>query len=159
MPPADRTLPSGTLTFLFTDIEGSTRLAHDLGTERFEDVLAYHGRVVRGALEQAGGVSVRSEGDAFFYVFTRPTPAVTGAAEVERRLHTEPAPHAATVRVRIGMHTGEASVGSAESGVDYVGYDVHHAARIAGAGHGGQVLLSEATAALVRDGTALRDLG
>jgi predicted ATPase/class 3 adenylate cyclase len=155
----DRTLPSGTLTFVFTDIEGSTRLALDLGTARFEDVLAYHGRVVRGALEQAGGVSVRSEGDSFFYVFTRPTAAVAGAMEVQRRLHQEPAPHGVTVRVRIGMHTGEASVGSAESGVDYVGYDVHHAARIAGAGHGGQVLVSEATAALVRDGTALRDLG
>jgi predicted ATPase/class 3 adenylate cyclase len=157
--PSDRTLPSGTLTFVFTDIEGSTKLARELGTERFQDVLAYHGRVVRGALEAAGGHPVRSEGDAFFYVFTRPTEAVRGAADAERALNAEQAPHGATVRVRIGMHTGEASVGSTESGVDYVGYDVHHAARIAAAGHGGQVLVSETTASLVRDVATLRDLG
>ncbi len=161
--PPDKALPTGTLTFMFTDIEGSTKLAHALGTERFHEVLDLHGRALRQTFDRAGGRFVRSEGDAFFYVFVKPTEAVAGAADAQRALVATKFPHGAEVRVRMGLHTGEATVGTVESGVDYVGYEVHHAARVSSSGHGGQVLLSETTAALVRDAlppsVSLRDLG
>src|SRR5918999_2524805 len=153
-------LPSGTLTFLLTDIEGSTRLVQSLGREGWLTVLELHNRLLREAIHLAGGVEVGTEGDAFFAVFPVASSAVTAAVDAQRALATASWPHGNPVRVRMGMHTGEGVVG----GDDYVGVDVHRAARIAAAGHGGQVLLSGATSELVRadglpDGASLRDLG
>ena len=156
-------LPAGTLTFVFTDIEGSTRLVQALGEARFNAVLEDHGRLVAGAFDAEGGHRVRMEGDSFFYVFERATAAVAAVAAAQRALAAHVFPDNAVIRVRMGLHTGEASLGSAATGADYVGYDVHRAARIASAGHGGQVLLSEPVSLLVRDalpaGVTLRDLG
>src|SRR2546426_10166668 len=153
-------LPSGTVTFLFTDIEGSTKLLNELGTDRFHEVLAVHTRLLRDAF-QDGGHEVRIEGDALFVVFPVAGKALRAAAAAQRALGTTAFPHGATVRVRMGMHTGEATPASAEAGADYVGIDVHRAARVAAAGHGGQVLLTEATPtparADPRDGPSLRD--
>jgi predicted ATPase/class 3 adenylate cyclase len=156
-------LPAGTLTFVFTDIEGSTRLVQELGEARFQAVLEDHGRLVGGALDAEGGRRVRMEGDSFFYVFERATSAVAAVAAAQRALAGHAFPDGVAIRVRMGLHTGEAVLGSAATGADYVGYDVHRAARIAAAGHGGQVLLSEPVSVLVRDalpaGATLRDLG
>jgi len=150
-------LPTGTVTFLFTDIEGSTRLLQTLG-ESWKTILEEHNRLLRGAIREAGGADIRTEGDSFFAVFRRAPAAVAAAATAQRAMAAHPWPPEATVRVRMGMHTGEGAVG----GDDYVGLDVHRAARIAAAGHGGQVLLSSATSELVRtglpDGLGLRDL-
>ena len=155
-------LPSGTVTFLFTDIEGSTKLLNELGTDRFHEVLAVHTRLLRDAFKD-GGQEVRIEGDALFVVFPVAAKALRAAAAAQRALGATAFPHGATVRVRMGMHTGEATLASAEAGADYVGIDVHRAARVAAAGHGGQVLVTEATALLSRadlgDGLSLRDLG
>jgi predicted ATPase/class 3 adenylate cyclase len=160
---AGKTLPAGTLTFVFTDMEGSTRLVQALGEAGFHAVLEDHGRLVGGAFDAEGGHRVRMEGDSFFYVFDRATPAVAAVVAAQRALAAHEFPDGAVIRVRMGLHTGEASAGSAATGADYVGYDVHRAARIAAAGHGGQVLMSEAAAVLVRDalpiGVTLRDLG
>lgn len=140
-------LPSGTVTFLFTDIEGSTRLLHELGDE-YADALADHRRVLRDAFERHGGVEVDTQGDAFFVAFERASDAVASAREGQEILASGP------VRVRMGLHTGEPLV--TEEG--YVGVDVHRAARIAAAGHGGQILISQSTRDLGGfDG--LRDLG
>jgi predicted ATPase/class 3 adenylate cyclase len=139
-------LPTGTVTFLFTDIEGSTRLLQELG-DGYADVLAEHRRVLREAWRQHDGVEVDTQGDAFFVAFSRATNAVSAAAHAQRTLAAGP------VRVRIGLHTGE----PAQDEEGYVGFDVHRAARIAAAGHGGQVLLSQATADLA--GAEVRDLG
>jgi len=156
-----RGLPSGTLTFLFTDIEGSTKLLNALGTDRYHEVLATHTRTLRAAF--AGGTEVRIEGDALFVVFDSAAKAIRAAASAQRALAKTPFPHEAVVRVRMGMHTGDGTPASREAGADYVGIDVHRAARIANVAHGGQVLLSGATAVLaVQDlepGVALRDLG
>jgi predicted ATPase/class 3 adenylate cyclase len=141
-------LPRGTVTFLFTDIEGSTRLLHELG-DGYADVLAEHRRVLRDAFRRHGGVEVDTQGDAFFVAFERAADAVAAAADAQRVL--EPT----RVRVRIGIHTGEPMV--TEEG--YVGGDVHRAARVMSAGHGGQVLVSEATARLLDSVTELQDLG
>jgi predicted ATPase len=141
-------LPSGTVTLLFTDIEGSTRLLHELGG-RYADVLAEHRRVLREAFSRHGGVEVDTQGDAFFVAFARAGDAVAAAGEAQDALADGP------VRVRIGVHTGEPAV--TEEG--YVGADVHRAARIMGAGHGGQVLLSETTQRLLDSTRELRDLG
>jgi predicted ATPase/class 3 adenylate cyclase len=139
-------LPSGTVTFLFTDIESSTRLLHELGAE-YAEALAEHRRVLRDAFDRHGGVEVDTQGDAFFVAFARASDALAAAREAQSAL-TGP------VRVRVGVHTGEPLV--TEEG--YVGIDVHRAARIAAAGHGGQVLVSQSTRDLVgADG--LRDLG
>ncbi|MBA2741683.1 MAG: adenylate/guanylate cyclase domain-containing protein [Actinobacteria bacterium] len=143
-----RELPSGTVTFLFSDIEGSTRLLHELG-ERYSEVLAEHRRLLRDAFSVHGGVEVDTQGDAFFVAFARASEAVAAAAEAQEALADGP------VRVRIGIHTGEPVV--TEGG--YVGVDVHRAARIMGAGHGGQVLLSETTQRLLDPTAELRDLG
>jgi predicted ATPase/class 3 adenylate cyclase len=155
-------LPSGTVTFVFTDIEGSTKLLNELGTDRFHEVLAVHTRLLRDAFRDVGH-EVRIEGDALFVVFPVAASAVRAAAAAQRALAQTSFPHGATVRVRMGMHTGEATPASAEAGADYVGIDVHRAARIAAAAHGGQVLLSEATATLARSDLgadiSLRDLG
>jgi predicted ATPase/class 3 adenylate cyclase len=162
--PARPELPSGTVTFVFTDIEGSTRLAHDLGTQRWGEVLAQHASIVRAAASAHEGVIVRNEGDSFFLAFRSARQAVAAAADAERAFIRQPWAHGATVKVRIGMHTGEnARPGTTEDAADYVGYDVHRAARVSSAAHGGQVLISSSTRTLLGDqlppGVTLRDLG
>ena len=145
---AMRDLPTGTVTFLFTDIEGSSKLLHELGAEAFAEALLEHRRVVRDAFGGHGGVEVDTQGDAFFVAFPTAPGALRAAAEATQRLTGGP------IRVRMGLHTGTPRL--TEEG--YVGPDVHRAARIAAAGHGGQVLVSASTATLVgNDG--LRDLG
>src|SRR3982074_1567508 len=148
---------------LFTDIEGSSDSVRALGADRWESVLERHTAIIREALDKHSGFLVRSEGDSIFAVFTSPSEALASAAEMQRRLHETAWPHQAAVRVRMGLHTGEARPASAASGVDYVGFEVSRAARIAAAAHGGQVLASDATESLVRDalapGLTLRDLG
>ena len=151
-------LPTGTVTFLFTDIEGSTRMLQALGG-RWPSILEDHNRLLRGAIRDAGGIDLRTEGDSFFAVFQSAPAAVAAAVEAQRALAAHPWPDDARIRVRMGMHTGEGAVG----GDDYIGLDVHRAARIAATGHGGQVLVSSTTSELVRtelpDGVGLRDLG
>ena len=142
-----RDLPSGTVTFLFTDIEGSTRLLHELG-DAYAEALVEHRRLLREAFSRHGGVEVDTQGDAFFVAFARAGDALAAAREAQRALAAGP------VRVRIGIHTGEPQV-EAEG---YVGIDVHRAARICAAGHGGQVLVSEVTEKLTGSDD-LRDLG
>jgi predicted ATPase/class 3 adenylate cyclase len=148
---------------LFTDIEGSTTAVRALGADRWEDVLEIHSRIIRDAIAAYGGTEVRTEGDAFFVVFTSPIGAVGAAESAQRGLSDATWPYGIAIAVRMGLHTGEARPASSAAGADYVGFEVHRAARIAAAGHGGQVLISETTAALVRDaltqGLALRDLG
>ncbi len=140
-----RELPGGTVTFLFTDVEGSTRLLHELGPEAYAEALAEHRRVIREAFARHGGVEVDTQGDAFFVAF----PTAPGAIAAAREART-----ALAIPVRMGLHTGTPFL--AEEG--YVGADVNRAARIAACGHGGQMLVSAATASLVgSDG--LRDLG
>ena len=155
-------LPSGTLTFLFTDIEGSTKLLNALGTDRFHEVLAVHTKTLRAAFAD-GGTEVRTEGDSLFVVFHSAPKAVRATAAAQRALAAAHFPHDAIVRVRMGMHTGVGTPASAEAGADYVGIDVHRAARIAAIAHGGQVLISSTTAMLagqdLGEGTTLRDLG
>jgi predicted ATPase/class 3 adenylate cyclase len=141
-------LPTGTVTFLFTDIEGSTRLLHALGPEAYGVALAEHRRALREAFAANGGVEVDTQGDAFFVAF----PTATGAAAAARQGHAALAD--GPVRVRIGLHTGQPTV----TGEGYVGVDVHRGARIAALAHGGQTLLSPATASLL-DGEPLADLG
>jgi YVTN family beta-propeller protein len=151
-------LPSGTVSFLFTDVEGSTRLLQQL-REGYGDVLADHHRLLRAAFEQSGGQETGTEGDAFFVAFRRARDAVAAAAAAQRALAAHPWPEGAEVRVRMGIHTGEPSMGDE----GYHGMALHRAARISSAGHGGQVLLSNATRELVEDdlppGLGLRDLG
>ena len=139
-------LPTGAVTLLFTDVEGSTRLLREIG-DAYAEALADHRRVVRRAVAAHGGVEVDTQGDAFFVAFARASEAVAAAMEAQRALAGGP------VRVRMGLHTGEPRL--TEEG--YVGLDVHRAARIAAVGHGGQVLLSQATRSLVD--VAARDLG
>src|ERR1051326_5290578 len=142
---AESQLPSGTVTFLFTDIEGSTKLLHKLGPQRYSEALDQHRQVVRAALDRHGGVEVDTQGDAFFVAFPTAPGALAAAQEAQESL---------TIPVRMGLHTGTPFL--TEEG--YVGPDVHRAARIAAAGHGRQVLVSGASAALLQaDG--LRDLG
>ena len=140
-----RELPTGTVTFLFTDIEGSTRLLHELGPERYAEELAGHRRVLREAFAHHGGIEVDTQGDAFFVAFPTAPGALDAAREAQQELE---------LPVRMGLHTGTPLL--TEEG--YVGADVHRAARIAAAGHGRQVLVSTATAALL-DRVELRDLG
>ena len=144
---SDVSLPHGTVTFLFTDIEGSTRLLQERGDE-YAELLAGHHRALRGEFERHGGVEVNTQGDAFFVAFERASDALAAAAAGRDALGDGP------IRVRMGLHTGEPTV----TGEDYVGIDVHRAARIAAAGHGGQILLSQATRDLVRV-AGVRDLG
>jgi class 3 adenylate cyclase len=131
-------LPSGTVTLLFTDIEGSTRLLHEQG-DRYAGLLAEHRRVLRGAFSRNGGVEVDTQGDSFFVAFARAGDALAAADEAEAAMAGGP------VSVRVGIHTGEPTL--TEEG--YVGIDVHRAARIMTAAHGGQVLVSETTASLL----------
>src|SRR5438093_8081925 len=144
---AMRELPTGTVTFLFTDIEGSTKLLHELGPDRYAEALAEHRRALREAFERHGGVEVDTQGDAFFVAFVRASDALAAAADAQSGLD-------GPVRVRMGLHTGEPLL--TEEG--YVGIDVHRAARIAAVGHGGQVLVSQSTRDLV-GADRLRDLG
>jgi WD40 repeat protein/class 3 adenylate cyclase len=151
-------LPAGTVTFLFTDIEGSTRLLQELG-ERYAEVLADHRRLLRAAFAQYSGREVDTQGDSFFVAFGEAGDAVGAAAAAQRALAAHVWPGGVDVRVRMGIHTGEALL--AED--NYVGIDVHRGARIAAAAYGGQVLISGRTSAVVRDGTdgsaTLRELG
>ena len=142
-----RDLPSGTVTLLFTDIEGSTRLLNELGAEAYDEALAEHRRLLREAFARRGGVEVDTQGDAFFYAFPSAPEAIEAAGEGQQALSVGPDPR------RMGLHTGRPHVGRE----GYVGEDVHLAARIAAAGHGGQVLVSQATRALVD--RELADLG
>ena len=151
-------LPGGTVTLLFTDIEGSTRILHELG-DRYGDVLAEHRRVLREAFRAHGGQEVDTQGDALFYAFASASEAVASAATAQRRLGAFPWPGGVELRVRMGIHTGEPTL--TQEG--YVGIDLHRGARICAAGHGGQVLVSETTRQLLREqepeGVQLRDLG
>jgi WD40 repeat protein/class 3 adenylate cyclase len=151
-------LPEGTVTFLFTDIEGSTQLLHRL-RDKYAILLEQHHRILREAFVNWDGHEVDTQGDAFFVAFSRATQAVAAAAEAQRKLSEHGWPAQVTVSVRMGIHTGEPWSGQE----GYVGMDVHRAARIAHVGHGGQVLLSETTTALVLDelppGVSLLDVG
>ena len=146
--PVSRDLPTGDVTFLFTDVEGSTRLLHELGEDRYAEALAVHRRIVREAFGAHQGVEVDTQGDSFFVAFPTADGALRAATATLGGLASGP------IKVRMGIHTGTARV--AEEG--YVGVDVHRAARIAASGHGGQVLISASTAELVGTG-GLRDLG
>jgi predicted ATPase/class 3 adenylate cyclase len=140
-------LPIGTVTLLFTDVEGSTKLLHELGEGGYAQALAAHRRVIREACTRRYGVEIDTQGDAFFFAFKAAPAALAAAAELTAALSSGP------LQVRVGLHTGTPLV----SDEGYVGVDVHRAARIAASGHGGQVLVSQATASLVHGD--LRDLG
>ncbi len=148
-----------TLTFLFTDIEGSTALLRRQGEGVYAQVLAGHHSLIRSGLAAHGGQEVSTEGDAFFAVFSSPRACVAAVTQMQQAIEAHPWPAGEHVRVRMGVHTGEA----ARTATGLVGLDVHRAARVAAVAYGGQVLLSETVAALVRDslppGVALRDLG
>ena len=148
-----------TFTFLFTDIEGSTAMLRRLGDGRYARVLTDHHALIRSGLAAHGGEEVDTQGDAFFAVFSSPRACVAAAAELQQALQAREWPDGERVRVRMGVHTGEAS----RIGTGLVGLDVHRAARIAAVGYGGQILLSDTAAALVRGslppGATLRDLG
>ena len=150
--------PTGTVTFLFTDIEGSTRLLQQL-RERYADVLATHAKIIRAAIGEFDGHEIDTQGDSFFAAFARARDAVNAAVAVQRGLASETWPDGAAVRVRMGIHTGEPLVG----GERYVGMGVNRGARICAVGHGGQVLLSNTTRELVEDDlpddVQMRDLG
>jgi class 3 adenylate cyclase len=152
------TLPTGTVTFLFTDIEGSTRLLQQLG-DRYGEVVAEHRRLLRESFREAGGQEIDTQGDAFFYSFTRAREAVVGAVAGQRALAAHAWPEGVEVLVRMGLHTGEPAVGDE----GYLGLDVHRAARICAAAQGGQILVSETTRALLGpslpDGLSVDDLG
>jgi class 3 adenylate cyclase len=139
-------LPGGTVTFLFTDIEGSTHLLKLL-RERYADALAEHQRILRGAFAEHGGHEIDNQGDSFFVAFRRAKDAVAAAVACQRRLREHEWPDGAELRVRMGIHTGEPTA----AGERYVGLGVHRAARISAAGHGGQVLVSQTTRELLRD--------
>ena len=138
-----RQLPTGTVTFFFSDIEGSTRLVQGLGS-RYREVLGDHSSIIRSVIARADATEIRTEGDSFFVVFESAVDAVVAACDIQLRMADHAWPEAGAVRVRIGLHTGEAVLG----GDDYVGIDVHRAARIGATGHGGQVVVSETTRTL-----------
>jgi len=152
-------LPSGTTTFLFTDIDSSTNLLQRLGDVRYAEVLAEHHRLLRAAVEEHGGRQADAQGDSLFAAFRSARGAVAAAVAAQRKVMTNAWPSGVAVRVRMGLHTGE----PLESREGYVGLDVHRAARICAAAHGGQILLSRSTQALVGDNLPpavwLRDLG
>jgi predicted ATPase/class 3 adenylate cyclase len=147
MASGDPPLPTGTVTMLFTDVEGSTRLLEELGSERYAEALMLHRKQIRAVGRARGGVEMGTEGDAFFFVFQSAADGLVAAGEMQRALDDLP------LRVRIGVHTGEVLLVDG----DYVGMAVHKAARIASTAHGGQVVVSAETGALA--GLELRDLG
>jgi class 3 adenylate cyclase len=153
-----RPLPSGTVTFAFTDIEGSTRLLQELG-DGYAAISRDHRQIVRRAFGAHDGTEIDTQGDSFFFSFTRARDAVAAAVEAQRALAAHTWPEGKVVRVRMGLHTGEPTVGDE----GYLGLDVVRAARISAAGHGGQILLSETTRALVGNdlptGVSVHDLG
>jgi predicted ATPase/class 3 adenylate cyclase len=151
-------LPTGpTVTFLFTDIEGSTRHERALGSAAWATVVGRHDRLLRDAIEGAGGIVVKTEGDAFFAAFATPIAAASAAVDAQRAMAAEPWPDGAALRIRMGLHLGEGRLregrapGEAE---DYVGIDVNYAARIAAVGNGGQVVVSDALVVALQDGLA-----
>jgi predicted ATPase/class 3 adenylate cyclase len=150
--------PTGVVTFLFTDIEGSTRLLQELA-QWYRTVQDRHGEIIRATVAAEDGYVVRTEGDSFFVTFRNPVQAIRAAVAAQRDLAENDWPTGCDIRVRMGLHTGQGVLG----GDDYIGIDVNRAARIAGAAHGGQVLLSEATRALTQHdlpgGVVARDLG
>jgi class 3 adenylate cyclase len=152
-------LPSGTVTFVFSDLEGSTRLLKRLGDDGFAELLATHRRLVRETFGRHGGNEIDTQGDAFFYSFARARAAVAAAVEVQRAHAEQHWPQGVRVNVRLGLHTGEPVVGDE----GYTGLDVVRAARIAADGKGGQILMSEATRAIVGgnlpEGVGIRELG
>ena len=156
--PRGRSLPTGTVTFLFTDIEGSTKLVQALG-DRYAEVLSTHRQIVRSAIEREGGTEVGTEGDSVFAVFPTAAAGIAATATAQRAIDAAAWPAGTHVRVRMGLHTGEGRLG----GENYIGLDVHRASRIAAAGHGGQVIVSESTRTLAEGalppGTQLRELG
>jgi predicted ATPase/class 3 adenylate cyclase len=160
-PMTRRDFPTGTVTFLFSDIEGSTRLVQDVGPATFTLILERHNAIMRAAISQHRGIDRGTQGDSFMAVFTEAPAAVAAAVASQLELAGVVWPHqpGAAVRVRMGIHTGLGRLG----GDDYVGIDIHRAARIAAAAHGGQVLISDATRALVEgdlpDGVRLKTLG
>ncbi|HKW08426.1 MAG TPA: tetratricopeptide repeat protein [Candidatus Dormibacteraeota bacterium] len=151
-------LPTGTVTFLFTDIEGSTRLMQELGDKYVQAQVTHHA-ILREAFRSGDGRELRTEGDSFFCVFESAVDACKSAAQAQREFIRREWPEGKAIRVRIGMHTGEAPL----VGEEYIGLDVHHAARVAASAHGGQVVISEATRGLVEAslpaGLTIRDLG
>jgi class 3 adenylate cyclase len=151
-------LPSGTVTFVFSDIEGSTGLLKRLG-DGYGELIAEHRRIVRDALGAHDGVEIDTQGDSFFYAFARARDAVAGAVAVQRAHAEREWPGGEQVRVRMGLHTGEPAVGAE----GYLGVDVVRAARLASTGRGGNVLLSETTRALLGsslpDGVSVHALG
>jgi predicted ATPase/class 3 adenylate cyclase/DNA-binding CsgD family transcriptional regulator len=153
-----RDLPTGTVTLLFTDIEGSTLLLQQLG-ERYAEMLATCRQLLRTAFQQWNGVEVDTQGDAFFVAFARASDAVSAAVDMQRALASHDWPNGAAVAMRIGLHTGEPT----RTAEGYIGMDVHQTARIMSTAYGGQVLLSQTTRDLVEhdlpDGVSLRDLG
>jgi class 3 adenylate cyclase len=151
-------LPSGTVTFVFTDIEGSTKLLQELGDE-YAAVSRDHRRLVRDAFGAHDGTEIDTQGDSFFFSFRRARDAVAAAVEAQRALDAHAWSQGKTVRVRMGLHTGEPTVGDE----GYLGLDVVRAARISAAGHGGQILISETTRALLGndlpENVSIHDLG
>ncbi len=150
-------LPTGTIAFVFTDIEGSTALAQRLAGDRWSALLARHRDLIRAAVAAHGGVEVKTEGDGFFVAFERTADAVAATVDAQRALATEPWADDGQVRVRMGIHTGD---GRLDADGDYVGADVHRAARVAAAGNGGQILVSETIRDLLEgSGIEFRDRG
>jgi class 3 adenylate cyclase/catechol 2,3-dioxygenase-like lactoylglutathione lyase family enzyme len=150
-------LPAGTVTFLFSDIEESTQHARRLGA-RYPEVLEDHAKLLRAAVKEHDGHEIDTQGDSFFVAFPRARDAALAAAEAQRALAGHDWPDDCPIRVRMGLHTGEAAVLDDR----YLGVAVHHAARVCEAGHGGQILLSQSTAAVLEDeadGTQVRGLG
>lgn len=147
-------LPSGTVTLVFSDVERSTRLLHRLD-DAYGPALEQHRALVRTATTEAGGMEVETRGDSFLFVFASAHAAVDGAVAAQHAMAAHQWPPGAAFRIRIGVHTGEPQL----TGQSYVGIDVHRAARIGEAGHGGQVLVSDTTRALVGAAVVLRELG
>ena len=152
------TLPTGTVTFLFTDIEGSTQLMQELGDDYVQSQVLHHA-ILREAFRSGDGRELRTEGDSFFAVFESAIDACRSAAQAQRDFARREWPKGKAIRVRIGMHTGEAPL----VGEEYIGLDVHHAARVAASAHGGEVVISDATRLLVENNLpadcSVRDLG
>ena len=145
--PQDQGPPTGTVTCLFTDIEGSTRIELEVGTGPYRDVRERHRELLRTASVAHDGFEQSTEGDSFFLIFRRPLDAVAAAVDAQRALAAESWPDGVDVHVRMGIHTGEIE----SIGGDVIGYDINRTARIAALAHGGQVLLSDTTRALVAD--------